>query len=183
MTEADLPGELSEGDRCQEGPLRLRQKPRIADGGRATCGLCAQVAQRARNLTWGLQERERPSRFLLRDNDAKFTYAFDQVFRAGGVKVIRTPVEAPQANAIAERFVGTLRRECLDWVLIVNRRHLERVLRVFVGHDNGHRPHRALDLAAPERTPLKRPIAAGPAAAVNRRDRLGGLIHEYSAAA
>ncbi len=143
----------------------------------------AWVAPQARNLAWELSAPERPLRFLLRDNDAKFTYAFDQVFRAGGVKVIRTPVEAPQANAIAERFLGTLRRECLDWILIVNRRHLERVLRVFGGHDNGHRPHRALDLAAPERTPLKRPIAAGPAAAVNRRDRLGGLIHEYSAAA
>lgn len=143
----------------------------------------AWVAQQARNLAWELSERERPLRFLLRDNDAKFMYAFDEVFRAGGVKVIRTPVEGPKANAIAERFVGTLRRECLDWILIANRRHLERVLRVFVGHYNGHRPHRALNLAAPDRTPLKRPIAARPAAAVNRRDRLGGLIHEYSAAA
>ena len=148
-----------------------------------TVDTVARVAQQARNLAWELSAPERRLRFLLRDNDAKFTYAFDQVFRAGGVKVIRTPVEAPKANAIAERFVGPLRRECLDWILIVNRRHLERVLRAFVGHDNGHRPHRALDLAAPERTPLKRPIAAGPAAAVNRRDRLGGLIHEYSAAA
>jgi Integrase core domain. len=94
----------------------------------------AWVAQQARNLAWGLQERERPLRFLLRDNDAKFSGAFDEVFRAEGVEVIRTPVEAPKANAIAERFVGTARRECLDWILVANRRHLERVLRSFLDH-------------------------------------------------
>jgi putative transposase len=143
----------------------------------------AWVTQQARNFIWVQQERERPLRFLLRDNDAKFSGAFDEVFRAEGIAVIRTPVEAPKANAIAERFVGTARRECLDWILVVNRRHLERVLRTFADHYNGHRPHRALDLVAPDQaevTPLTR---TPPASAVHRRDRLGGLIHEYRAAA
>jgi putative transposase len=109
--------------------------------------------------------------------------AFDEVFRAEGVEVIRTPVEAPKANAIAERFVGTVRRECLDWLLIANRRHLERVLRTFVDHYNGHRPHQALGLAAPDRANVA-PLPRTPSAAeVTRRERLGGLIREYRAAA
>ncbi len=112
------------------------------------------VAQQARNLAWVLSERQRPLRFLLRDNDAKFTRAFDEVFRSEGAEVIRTPIRAPRANAVAERFVGTVRRECLDWLLISGHRHLERVLRVFVDHCNDHRPHRALDLAAPDRAPV-----------------------------
>jgi len=142
------------------------------------------VTQQARNLTWDLQERDLPVRFLLRDNDAKFSAAFDEVLRAEDVEVIRTPVEAPEANVIAERFVGTVRRECLDWMLIVNHRHLERVLRTFVDHYNGHRPHRGLGLAAPARTnvvPL--PQGASSIEGVSRRDRLGGLINEYRTAA
>ena len=102
------------------------------------------VAQQARNLAWSLPEREHPLRFLLHDNDAEFSRAFDGVFRDEGVEIIHTPVRAPKANALAERFVGTVRRECLDWILIAHRRHLERVLRVFVEHYDGHRPHRAL---------------------------------------
>jgi len=92
----------------------------------------AWVAQQARNFVWGVQEDEPRVRFLIRDNDAKFGGAFDEAFRTEGIQVIRTPVEAPKANAIAERFVGTVRRECLDWLLIANRRHLERVLRTFI---------------------------------------------------
>jgi transposase InsO family protein len=143
----------------------------------------AWVAQQARNFTWSLPERGRPLRFLIHDNDAKFTQAFDGVFRTEGVEIVRTPIRAPKANALAERFVGTVRRECIDWLLIAHRRHLERVLRVFVDHYNGHRPHRALNLGAPDpaRTPLR--LAAPAGTAVRRRDRLGGLIHEYSAAA
>jgi transposase InsO family protein len=144
----------------------------------------AWVAQQARNLAWDLSDREISPRFLIRDNDAKFSDAFDEVFTAEGVKVIRTPVEAPKANAIAERFVGTVRRECLDWILIANRGHLERVLGTFVDHYNGHRPHRALGLAAPARTnvvPL--PSGASNIEGVSRRARLGGLINEYRAAA
>ena len=92
---------------------------------------------------------------------------------------MKTPVRAPKANAIAERFVRTVRAECLDWLLILNRRHLERVLRVYVDHYNRERPHRALELRPPD--PGKPPqIDRGE---IHRRDRLGGLIHEYHRAA
>jgi putative transposase len=144
----------------------------------------AWVTQQARNLAWSLPEREAPLRFLIHDHDRKFTHAFDEVFRGEGLDIVRTPVPAPKANAIAERFVGTVRRECLDWLLIASRRHLERVLRVYVDHYNGHRPHRALSLAAPDRGRRALCLVTTPAGpAVRRRDRLGGLIHEYSAAA
>ena len=142
------------------------------------------VAQQARNLAWELSDRRIPLRFLIRDNDAKFSGAFDEVFASEGIEVIRTPVEAPRANAIAERFVGTVRRECLDWLLIANRRHLERVLRTYVDHYNAHRPHRGLGLAAPDRANVV-PLPSRPRrpTEVSRSDRLGGLIHEYQAAA
>jgi putative transposase len=144
----------------------------------------AWVAQQARNLAWSLPEREVPARFLIHDRDRKFTAAFDEVFSSEGVDIVRTPIAAPKANAIAERFVGTVRRECLDWLLISGRRHLERVLEVFVDHYNGHRPHRALELAAPDRRrPGLRLFCTPPGPAVRRRDRLGGLIHEYRVAA
>ncbi|MGA8363300.1 MAG: integrase core domain-containing protein [Solirubrobacteraceae bacterium] len=142
----------------------------------------AWTAQQARNLVFSLPERDRPLGFLIRDNDGKFTSAFDTVFNTEGIRVIQTPVRAPKANATCERFVGTIRRECLDWLLIANRRHLQHALREFVGHYNSHRPHRALELAPPEpRHPP--PTAASPSAtAIRRHDRLGGLIHEYLAA-
>jgi transposase InsO family protein len=143
----------------------------------------AWVTQQARNLVWELSDRGITPRFLIRDNDGKFSGAFDEVFEAEGIEVIRTPVEAPEANAIAERFVGTVRRECLDWILIANRRHLERVLRTFVDHYNGHRPHRGLGLAAPARANVV-PLPSGMSniGGVSRRARLGGLINEYRAA-
>jgi transposase InsO family protein len=95
---------------------------------------------------------------------------------------VKTPVRAPKANAIAERFVGTVRRECpLDWLLVLNRHHLEHVLRVFAGHYNAHRPHRSLNLTPPIATEPERPPASS--RDVKRRDSLGGLIHEYSYAA
>jgi putative transposase len=142
----------------------------------------AWTAQQARNFVFRLPARDRPLEFLVRDNDGKFTSAFDAVFNTEGIRVVRTPVTAPKVNAVAERFVGTIRRECLDWMLIANRRNLQHVLDVFVEHYNGHRPHRALGLAPPEpRHPP--PTAARLAAAkIGRRDRLGGLIHEYIAA-
>jgi putative transposase len=132
-----------------------------------------------------LPERATPVRFLIRDRDSKFTRDFDNVFRSEGVEIIRTPIRSPKANAIAERFVRTARSECLDWLLIVNRRHLERVLRVFVQHYNGHRPHRALNLMPPnhERPTQLRLASSTRPSEVTRRDRLGGLIHEYHLAA
>jgi len=141
----------------------------------------AGVTQQARQFAWKLEERPSPFRFLIRDRDAKFARSFDAVFASAGIEIVKTPVRAPKANAIAERFVGTARRECLDWVLILNRRHLERVLRVFVDHYNTHRPHRSLNLTPPTATDHERPLASAPD--VKRRDRLGGLIHEYSYAA
>jgi len=143
----------------------------------------AWTAQQARNLVFSLPVRDRPLEFLVRDNDGKFTRAFDTVFNAEGIRVIRTPVRAPKANSVAERFVGTVRRECLDWLLIVNRRHLQRVLAEFVGRYNGHRPHRAIGLVPPEPRPPTPPVATPPATSVHRHDRLGGLIHEYTIAA
>jgi len=141
----------------------------------------AWVTQQARQFAWKLEERPSPFRFLIRDRDAKFARSFDAVFASAGIEIVKTPVRAPKANAIAERFVGTARRECLDWLLILNRRHLERVLRVFVDHYNTHRPHRSLNLTPPTATDHERPLASAPD--VKRRDRLGGLIHEYSYAA
>jgi putative transposase len=142
------------------------------------------VTQQARQLAWSLPERSTPLRFLIRDRDSKYSCSFDAVFRSEGLEIIRTPIRAPRANAIAERFVRTVRSECLDWLLILNRKHLERVLRVFADHYNAHRPHRALNLAPPDpqRPPL-RLATTSPPDRVDRRDRLGGLIHEYSLAA
>jgi len=108
------------------------------------------AAQQARNLLLALEERGRRVRFLLRDRDAKFCRAFDDVFRAEGTEVLLTPVQAPNANAHAERWIRTVRAECLDWLLIVGRGHLDRVLRVYVAHYNRHRPHRALELQPPD---------------------------------
>jgi len=142
------------------------------------------VAQQARQLAWTLSERSTPLRFLIRDRDSKFTRDFDTVFQSEGIETIRTPVRAPKANAVAERFVRTVRGECLDWLLIVNRQHLERVLRVFVQHYNGHRPHRSLNFAPPDpQQPTLRLVTSPRPGHVERRDRLGGLIHEYSLAA
>jgi hypothetical protein len=143
----------------------------------------AWTAQQARNFVFSRPEQDRPLEFLIRDNDGKFTSAFDMVFNTEGIRVVRTPVRAPRANATCERFVGTIRRECLDWLLIANHRHLQRVLREFLGHYNGHRPHRALGLAPPEPRRPKPPVPTLPAATIRRHDRLGGLIHEYAIAA
>jgi transposase InsO family protein len=122
----------------------------------------AWVAQQARNLLGALDE-EAGFRFLIRDRDSKFTRAFDDIWRAVGAEVIPTPIQAPNANAIAERWVGTVRRECLDHLLITGRRHLLRVLHSYVRHYNRHRPHRSLDLSAPEWS--EHQAIAGPPAA------------------
>jgi len=136
------------------------------------------AAQQARNLMMQLGD-EQPFRLLIHDRDTKFSGAFDEVFRSGEIKVIRTPVQAP--NAYAERWVRTVRADCLDRMLILGRRHLESVLRVYHRHYNEHRPRRALDLVPPDR-PRPAPRATS-TLHVHRRDLLGGLIHEYQAAA
>jgi hypothetical protein len=115
----------------------------------------------------------------LRDRDAKFCRAFDDLFRSEGAEVVLTPVQAPNANAVAERFVGTVRAECLDWLLIVGRTHLDRALRVYVGHYNRHRPHRALGLEAPDPPADPDVICQAREGRMHRRDLLGGLLHEY----
>ena len=141
------------------------------------------VTQQARNLLLVLGERGRQVRFLLRDRDAKFCRSFDDVFRSEGAQVLMTPVRAPTANAYAERWVGTVRTECLDWLLLVGRGHLEQVLRVYIQHYNRHRPHRALQLQAPDRPAQLTVVGEGQDGAVLRRDLLGGLPHEYRRAA
>jgi putative transposase len=128
-----------------------------------------------------LDDRVRPIRFLLRDHDAKFTAPFDEVFRAQGAQVIRTPIQAPKANAYAERWVETVRAECIDWTLVLGRRHLLRILRAYVRHYNNERPHRGLALAVPE--PQQESSMLVSPRGVGHRDVLGGLIHEYRVAA
>jgi putative transposase len=138
------------------------------------------TAQQARNLMMQLGD-DQPFWLLIHDRDSKFGGGFDEIFRSEGVRVIRTPVRAPNANAYAERWVRTLREDFLDRLLIVGRRHLERVLRVYVAHYNEHRPHRALELASPGRL-VQAPASPLPVR-VERRDLLGGMVHEYRAAA
>jgi hypothetical protein len=138
----------------------------------------AWVAQQARNLIIELGEQQR-FRFLIRDRDSKFSHAFDEVFRSEGIRLIRTPVRAPNANAHAERWVRTVRSECLDRILIVGRRNLEHVLRIYRHHYNQHRPHRALKLLPPD---AHAPIPSDAPPDLHRRDVLGALIHEYEAA-
>ena len=145
--------------------------------------LYAWVTQQARNLCFELSERATPVKFLIRDRDAKFPRAFDEVFRADGIRIVKTPTRAPRANAICERVIGTLRRECLDRVLILGRRHLEAVLAEYVDHYNTHRPHRSLSQRAPRHTGDAARATSIDASPLRRTDLLGGLIHEYRLAA
>ena len=136
------------------------------------------VTQQARNFTFHLDERAQPLRFLIHDRDAKFCGPFDEVFATEGFQVIRTPVRAPRANSFCERWIRTVRTECLDWLLIYSRRQLGRVLEIYIRHYNRERPHRALQLQPPEQEEFERtPLPVN--ARVLRRDRLGGLLHEY----
>ena len=137
----------------------------------------AWVAQQARNLLMDLGDCAATFKFLIRDRDSKFTSVFDAVFTSEGIRILRTPVLAPRANAIAERWIGTLRRELLDRILILNRHHLQTVLAEYVAHFNDHPPHRALHQAAPLR-PLPPPTPPSDIR-LRRRERIGGLIHEY----
>jgi len=138
------------------------------------------VTQQARNLLMSLDQRADGIRFLLRDRDTKFTAAFDTVFTAADIDVIRIPPQAPRANAYAERWVGTVRRECTDRMLIAGERHLSSVLTEYTKHYNGHRPHRSLGQRPPNPPPQVVDLSS---ARVQRRPILGGLINEYSQAA
>jgi putative transposase len=140
----------------------------------------AWTAQQARNLLIVFGERAGQFKFLIRDRDSKFITAFDDVFCGNGTRVIKTPVQSPQANSFAERFVGTLRRECLDHVLILGERHLRKVLAEYARHYNCHRPHQGLL----QKPPLREPgYAVDITAQIERRQVFGGLISEYRRAA
>ena len=143
----------------------------------------AWVTQAARNLLMDLDEHADRFRFLIRDRDAKFTAAFDAVFAAAGIEVVKIPPRAPKANAFAERWVRTVRTECLDWVLIWNRRHLEQVLAAYVAHYNTARPHRGIDLDVPAADGEPAPASLAEIRRIERVDVLGGLVHEYRHAA
>ncbi len=122
-----------------------------------------------------------PPRFLIHDRDSKFSGPLDDVFSTGGTEVIRIPYRAPRANAFAERWVLTVRTECLDWILVRSRHHFERLLRDYIEHYGRARPHRGLDLNTPQ-SPSDPPECRG-TARLKRRNVLGGLIHEYERAA
>jgi putative transposase len=143
----------------------------------------AWVAQQARNLMAELGERADRFRFLIRDRDAKYTPVFENVFQAEGIVVLLTPPQAPRANAFAERWVCTVRRECLDRILIYNTRHLLTVLREYLAHYNRHRPHQGRGQRPPDRDTLPALVADLGSHRVRRRKVLHGLINEYERAA
>ncbi len=146
--------------------LRVTSATRNPDGEFCT--------QQARNLS--MDGHLGNVRFLIRDRDAKFIRAFDEVFVSEGARVIKIPVRSPKANAFAERVVRTIRAELLDWTLVLGRRHLDAILRRYERHYNEQRPHRGLELAVPA-APVRFPVEAP--AGIERHDVLGGLIHEY----
>jgi transposase InsO family protein len=150
----------------------------------------AWVTQQARNVTGDLADAGAAAKFLVRDRDTKYVASFDEVFKADGAEILQTPFRMPNANAFAERFVCTVRSECLDHLLVVNERHLERILRSYARHYNGHRPYKRISqkIPAPEGavpllvvpTPDSRPRHHRQhPTLIHRHDRLGGLIHEY----
>jgi transposase InsO family protein len=154
----------------------------------------AWVTQQARNAAGDFADAESTAKFLVRDRDTKYVGNFDEVLRSEGTEILKTPFRTPNANAFAERFVRTVRSECLDHLLVVNERHLEHILRSYARHYNGHRPHQGIaqEIPAPEETA---PLAVVTTIdsrhrhhrhrppRIRRRDRLSGLIHEYEFAA
>ncbi len=133
------------------------------------------VTQQARQLTWQMQDGLVPVRFLIHDRDTKFPAAFNTVFTAEGVTIIRTPVRAPNATAFAERWIRSVREECLDKILILGEGHLGRVLKTYITYYNHARPHQGLDQQCP--VPLMRSAARD--SPIERRDILGGVLHDY----
>ncbi len=135
----------------------------------------AWVTQQARQLSWQIQDGHVPARFLIHDRDSKFSVTFDTVFSAENVRIIRTPVQAPNANAFAERWIRSVREECLDRILILGEGHLGRVLTAYLDYYNHARPHQGINQQCP--TPLMGSAARdGP---IERRDILGGVLHDY----
>jgi putative transposase len=140
----------------------------------------AWAAQQARNLLMDLGERAGHFKFLIRDRDSKFTCAFDEVFAGNGTRIIKTPVRSPRANSFAERYVGTLRRECLDHLLIHGEQHLWQILTEYALHYNDHRPHQLREQRSPRHEPGD-PIDM--TTRIRRRQAVQGLISEYRRAA
>ena len=138
------------------------------------------TAQQARNLLMDLGERARHFKFLVRDRDSKFTAAFDEVIAGNGTRIIKTPVRSPRADSFAERYAGTLRRECLDHLLIYGEHDLRQVLSAYARHYNEHRPHQSQE----QRPPLHEPgEAVDVTARIKRTHVVQGLISEYRRAA
>ena len=136
----------------------------------------AWTSQQARNLLMALGERATQFRFVIRDRDSKFTAMFDHVLTGSGVRIIKTPVRSPRANSFAESYVGTLRRECLDHLLIYGERHLRQILAEYARHYNHHRPHQSRE----QRPPLHEPSqAVDMTAQIRRRQVVHCLINEY----
>jgi putative transposase len=142
----------------------------------------AWVTQMARNLLMDLDEHVESIKFLLRDRDTKFTAAFDTVFTSTSIRIVRSPIRAPRANSIMERWIGGCRRELLDQTLLWNQQHLLRVLRDYESHHNEHRPHRSLGQAAPLK-PLPTAVINLDSFRLRRHNRVSGVINEYTLAA
>ena len=132
------------------------------------------VTQQARQLCWELEDRAVPMRFLIHDNDTTFTVGFDAVFQAQGIEVVHTPFHAPNANAFAERWIRSVRQECLDKLVLLGEWHVRRVLAEYVTFYNTRRPHQGLEQQCP--IPLTIVSRDGP---VQRQDVLGGIVHDY----
>lgn len=138
------------------------------------------VTQQARNVSMEIAEQASAVKSLIRDGDTKFTASFDAVFAGDGIRIVKSLIRAPRANAICERVIGTLRRECLDRMLILGRRHLETVLAEYVEHYNYHRPHRSPSQSAPSALASTAALIGDvDPTKLRRTDRLGGLVHEY----
>jgi len=137
------------------------------------------VTQQARQMAWQLEEHDTPMKFLIHDRDTKLTQSFDAVFRSERLKIIRTPYRAPNANAFAERWVRTVRVECLDKLIIINQSHLQRVMLDYISYYNTARPHQGLA----QEIPVKSNMPVHDSGPVVCHDVLGGIIHDYQRAA
>jgi putative transposase len=136
----------------------------------------AWVTQQARNLCWKLEDERIKLSVLIHDRDKKFAHEADRVFQSQGAQVILTPLMSPKANAHAERWIGSCRRECLDWMLVVDQRHLETIIREYCLHFNEERPHRSRNLRPPGSRSDHFQMAGGQ---IERSTRLGGLLSDY----